>query len=235
MKSLKSMLSAAAILVAGITANAQTADDIIAKHIDAIGGKDKLSQVTSMVTESSVTVMGNEAPATTTLLVGKGYKNEMEANGQKIVQAVTDKSGWAINPFAGGTDAAAMPDDQYKGMKGQIYLDPFLDYAAHGSKVELKGTDGGAYKIVLTNSDNDVTTYYIDTATYFITKVTRTVNVMGNDAEVTFTFGDHKKTDFGNVVPYTMGIDYGQFQLSYAVKKVTVNGTVDPAVFDMPK
>ena len=229
------MLSAATVLVASVTIHAQTADDIINKHLDAIGGKDKLEQITSMVTESSVNVMGNDAPATTTLLTGKGYKIEMEANGQKVVQTITDKGGWAINPFQGSASATAMPDDQYKGMEGTIYVDPFLDYAAHGSKVELKGIDGGAYKIVLTNKDNIVSTYYIDQTTYYLTKLTRTVNVMGNDAEVTSSFSDQRKTDFGITVPYAMGIDYGQFQLAYTVKKVTVNGTVDPSVFDMPK
>lgn len=235
MKSLKTILSAAVITFASITVHAQTADDVINKHLDAIGGKDKLGQVTSMVIESSVTVMGNEAPATTTLLAGKGYKTEMEINGQKLITTVTDKGGWSINPFQGGTDAQPMPDDQYKGAEGQVYVDPFLDYAAHGSKVELKGSEAGAYKIALTNKDNVVTNFYIDSATYYISKLTRTVNVQGNDVEVTFTFSDQKKADFGLVIPYTMGIDYGQFQLSYAVKKVTINGDIDPKAFDMPK
>src|SRR5580658_10209310 len=134
MKTLKSILSAAVILAASITVHAQTADDIINKHLDAVGGKDLLGQVKSFVLENSVNAMGADNPATTTFVTGKGYKTEMEINGQKLITTVTDKGGWVINPFQGGTDAQTMPDDQYKGSEGQIYVDPFLDYSAHGSK-----------------------------------------------------------------------------------------------------
>ena len=37
------------------------------------------------------------------------------------------------------------------------------------------------------------------------------------------------------MVPYGIGLDLGQFQLSTTVKKVEVNKTIDPAIFAMPK
>lgn len=236
MKSLKSMLSVAAILVAGIAAKAQTADDIIAKHLDAVGGKDKLAGVTSMVTEVTVSSQMGESSATSTLLVGKGYKNEMDMNGQKIVQAITDKSGWAINPFAGGSDAQAMPDEQYKSMTGLLYVDPFLDYAAQGAKVELQGTEGDDYKILYTNKDNVATTYYVNKNTYMLDKLSRNMSMMGQDLEMTMSFSDYQKTDYGISVANGIETAYGtMFSMTMKVKKITVNGTVDPATFDMPK
>ncbi len=236
MKSIKSFLSVAALVIAGVAAKAQTADDVIAKHLDAIGGKDKLNQITSVVYTGSVTVMGNDGPSTITLVPGKGYKSVTSINGQDLVQTITDKGGWMINPFQGGTDAQAMPDDQYKGSETQLFVDPFLDYAAHGSKVELKGTEGGAYKIVLTNKDGIATTYYIDTTTYYISKAVRTMNMMGNDTELTISFSDYKKTDFGTTSAYSMEMAFGsQFSMTSTYKTITVNGTVDPKIFDMPK
>ena len=44
---------------------AQTVDEIIARHIDAIGGKEKLGQVKSLYIENTMDVMGNQAPAFT--------------------------------------------------------------------------------------------------------------------------------------------------------------------------
>ncbi len=229
------MLSAAVVLVASITVNAQTADDIINKHLDAIGGKDKLGQIKSVVIEANVNAMGNDAPSKTTILVGKGYKMEMEMMGQPVVQAVNDKGGWAMTPQTGGA-AQAIPDDQYKSSKGQLNVDPFLDYAARGGKAELKGTENGAYKIVLTSADSAATTYYIDSATYNLSKVIRTVNMMGNDIDLTVTFSDYKKIDFGIVMAYSTEIAYGSmFSMTSTVKKVTVNGDVDPKIFEMPK
>jgi hypothetical protein len=37
------------------------------------------------------------------------------------------------------------------------------------------------------------------------------------------------------MVPYGIGLDFGQFQLSIAVKKVELNKAIDPAIFALPK
>jgi len=236
MRSFKSILSVALLVVAGVAAKAQTADDIINKHLDAIGGKDKLAGVKTYVATGTTSAMGNDGASTTTFVAGKGYKTEIEIGGQKLVTTVTDKGGWMINPFQGGTDAQPIPDDQYKGNEGEIYFDPFLDYAAHGGKAELKGTEGTATKIALTNKDNSTTTYYIDNTTFYITKAVRTVNMMGNDAELTMTFSDYRKTDFGTTVAYSVEMAFGsQFSMTTTSKTVVINGDVDPKAFDMPK
>src|SRR5215472_1556238 len=82
-------------------APAPTADEVIQKYLAAVGGKDAISQVKSISTESSVQVMGNEAPSTTVIVDGVGYKSETEFNGMKIVTCYNDKGGWSVNPMAG--------------------------------------------------------------------------------------------------------------------------------------
>ena len=121
---------------------AQTVDEIISKHIEAIGGKEKLSQVKSIYSEISMEVMGNQSPVTEYILEGKGFKSEAEFNGSKIISCFTDKGGWAINPMAGATDAQAMPDELYKAGRSQIYVGgALLDYASKGNTVELVGKE----------------------------------------------------------------------------------------------
>src|SRR6187431_3080201 len=121
MKSIKFLLLAVATITVSAL-NAQTVDEIISKHTDAIGGKDKLSKVKSLYVENSVEVMGSSVPQKEYLIEGKGYKAEVEFNGSNIITCYTDKGGWTINPMAGGTDAQAMPDGLYKSGKPQIYL-----------------------------------------------------------------------------------------------------------------
>ena len=218
----------------GVAAKAQTADDIIGKYVDAVGGKDKLAQIKSVSTEATLNVMGSDNPASTTLLTGKGYRSEAEVNGSKIVQVYTDKGGWAINPFAGSTDAAPMPDDQYQLGKDELWVGgALLNYKTAGYTAELLPKDGNNYPIKIT-AGKRVTTYFIDATSNLLTKVTTTASMQGQDTNVVITYSNYQKTDFGYLSPYKIDEDLGQIQLSYTVKSVTVNKDVDPKIFDMP-
>jgi hypothetical protein len=234
MKSIKFFLLAlAAITTSSIYA--QTVDEVISKHVDAIGGKEKLSQVKSLYTENSMDVMGNTAPQKEYLIEGKGFKSELEFNGTSLVQCFTDKGAWTINPLAGGSDAQAVPDAVYKSGKVQIYIGgALIDYAAKGYKAELAGKDGGNFKIKITG-DGTESYYFIDATTYLLAKTLIKSEVMGQAVDVTTTYSDYKKTDFGIMYAYAKNIDMGMFQLIQKVEKVEVNKAIDPKIFDMPK
>jgi hypothetical protein len=224
-------------LAGAVAMQAQTADEIVSKHIAAMGGKDAISKVKSLVTESSISMMGGENPATTTILDGVGYKSEMEFNGTKIVQCVTDKGGWNINPMMGASDPTPLPEDQYKARKFDIYVGGALyDYQDRGSKVEFLGKEGDAYKIKLTTKDNIEFLYQIDANTYMLKSMVTKGDMQGQPVDITVTVSDYRKTETGFMVPYSMDMDIGgQFQFTIAVKKVELNKPIDASFFDMPK
>lgn len=234
MKTTKFFLLLLATVSFGFTAKAQTADDIIGKYVDAIGGKDKLGQIKSIYTEASVNVMGTDNPATVTVLVGKGYRSDAEVNGSKIVQCFTDKSGWSINPFTGSSDPTAMPDEQYQSGKDDIWVGgSLLNYKTAGYTAELLPKDGNNYPIKIT-AGKRVVTYFIDANTYLLNKTATTASMQGQTSDVTTTYSNYQKTDFGYLAPYKIDVDLGQFQLGYVIKSVTVNKDIDPKIFDMP-
>ncbi|MEO6546597.1 MAG: hypothetical protein ABIN94_01305 [Ferruginibacter sp.] len=240
MKNLQKVMLTLSLAVTMANVYAQTADEIITKHVDAIGGKEKLSGIKSLHLENTMQVMGNDAPSTSTLLVGKGFRNESDFNGQKLIQVVTDKGGWAVNPMAGSPEPKAITDEQFKAAKDQLTFDPFLDYATSGSKAELAGKEKlgatEAFKVNLVSKDNVTTTYFIDPATYYILKAVKKGEMMGQQMDISVSFSDYKKTDYGVTVPYASEMDFGgQFQLTSKLNKVSFNEPVDAAIFEMAK
>ncbi len=216
--------------------SAPTADEVISKYVAAIGGKEAISQVKSISLETTAQIMGNDAPVTTVIVDGVGYRMDTEFNGQKIVQCYTDKGGWSINPMGGG-EALSMPDDQYNAGKGQIDIGgPLYNFAAKGSKVELIGKEANGYKVKLTTKENVSFVYVIDSATYLVKSVTTSGQVMGQNVDITTTFSDYRKTEVGFQVPYSIDVNMGeQFSMTMTVKNVQLNKAIDPAVFEMPK
>lgn len=221
-------------LLAFSTLRAQTADDVVGKYVAAIGGKDAISSVKSLVMTGTMEVMGNEGNDTVTLVVGKGYKSVSEIGGQQFINCVTPTGGWALNPYMGATTPTAMPDEQVKALQMQLQLDPLSNYQALGYKAELIGKDTADYKIKLTGGPQEIT-YFINQTTSLIDKFTTTLSMGGQSMDITFSLSNYKKLDGGLLFPFGQSAEYPQATLNITFKTITVNSTVDPSVFAMPK
>jgi hypothetical protein len=216
---------------------AQTADEIVTKYVAALGGKDKIEQIKTVYMENTTQAMGNEGPSTISIVNGVGYKLVSEANGQSIIMVVTNKGGWQVNPFAGANKPTPLPEEMLKQSISKVDVTgPLYNYAAKGSKIELLGKEGNAFKLKITSKDSVETTVFVDATSYYMTKAITTASFMGQSMDVTSTFSDFKKTDPGVVFPYSIDISYGgQFNISTKVNKLELNKTIDPAIFVMPK
>lgn len=239
MKNHKTILLTVLLVICGAYASAQTADEIIAKYVQVIGGKDLLGKITSIYTESKMDIMGNESTQKVTVLNGKGYKSELEIMGSKIVTCITDNGGWSINPMAGSSDPTTLPDEQYKAAKEQIVVgSPFVNYAEKGYKTELLENEMigtvNAVKVKLTSPDNIATTYSFDPATGYLLKTVQQSEMQGQMVETTINFSDYRPTD-GYTIPYKVNVNIGgMFDMASTVTKVELNGAVDPAIFAKP-
>lgn len=236
MKSFKTGILALAVLFTGVAAKAQTADEIVTKHFDALGGKAKIAQIKSIRTESNFEIAGQSAPSITTVLNGKGFKNEIDFGGQKMVQVVTDKGAWMINPMAGQSAPVALPEEQAKSSRDQIFVGgPLLDYASKGYKVELAGREDvkgvNAFKLKV-SKDGTESFYYFDPTSYYLIKRVLMVDVEGQKTETATFFSNYKKTDFGYFIPYTMEIVLPQISLVSNVTKVDINQPVAETIFN---
>ncbi len=224
-------------LLGAVSLSAQTAADIVARNLAAVGGKDAISKVKSISMEMTTQMMGNEMRTTVRVLEGVASRSETEFNGGTIVQCYTDKGGWIVNPAAGINDPTPMPDDQYLRGKSQIYAGGDLyDYAAKGSKVDLLAKDANTYTVKLTTKDNLETTYVFDSSTYLVKSMNFKGKIQDQDVDVTTSFSDYRKTDAGFMTPYAMSVDFGgHYSLDITVNQFEVNKAVDPEICALPK
>ncbi len=218
---------------------AQTADDIINKHIDAIGGKDVFSKVKSVYFEGTANAMGADYPTTTTILAGKGFKTVTSVNGSDIVQCFTDTGGWSLNPLAGQSAATPLPPDMVK--KGKSSLDiggELVNFREKGFSDSLLGRedyDGvNAYKVKLSQPGIEVV-YLFDPTTYYTLKTDTKVSMDGQDITSITKYSGFKKTDIGYVVPTTLSVNNGNYDVTISYTKVEINKEVDPKIFEMPR
>jgi hypothetical protein len=240
-KTLKSFALAFIAIFCTLTVSAQTADEILSKYIQAVGGKDLLTKITSVYTESTMDVMGMQANVKTTTLNGKGTRQDVDISGSIMTTCYNDKGGWSINPMTGATTPEAMPEGQYNSGKDQIVVGaPFINYAENGYKTELVGNEAvgtvNAYKIKLTAPDGTSSFYFFDPGTSYLVKSIQMMEMQGQMIDNGITYSDYRQVE-GYAVPYKMEMNIagGQFQMAMTVSKVELNKPVDETIFTKPQ
>jgi len=241
MKSLKlfSLFVATAFSLA--TVKAQTADEIVNKHVEAIGGLENWKKITSIVQTGAMTVQGMNIDVIRTVVNAKGSRQDINIMGMSNYVIVTPTAGWSYMPIQQKTEVEPMTEEQVK--EGQDELDvqgSLVDFKAKGSTVELLGKediDGTeCFKIKLTKKNGNVETYFIDPKTYYVVKTTQVKKADGQEAEVAISFSNFQKLPEGIVVPMTTTVPLGPgMNADFTVAKVEVNKAIDDSVFKPTK
>jgi hypothetical protein len=241
MKTLKmaAFLIAAAVSVTSV--KAQTADEIINKHVAAIGGADAWKKVTSMVQTGTMSVQGMSLDVVNTVLHMKGMRNDITAMGTANYQIMTQTEGWRFFPVQGQQAPEPVTADEVK--EGQDALDAqglLVDYKAKGHTAEFLGkedVDGTeCLKLKVTMKGGKVITYFFDPATYYAVKSVTTAKANGQEAELTTTMTNYQKTPEGLVIPMTVTIPFSPaMSLEFNIAKVEINKVIDESIFKVSK
>jgi len=241
MKKIQFLLQAIIALFCISSVSAQSAEEIITKYMNAIGGQDQVNKVSSVYMEGTMDAMGNEGSFKTTLLNGKGFKQEVDLMGSLITMCYTDNMGWQINPMTGNNSAEKMPDTQYQSGKDQIYAGGLFvnDYLGKGYKIELAGQENvgpvSAHKINVISPENVESFYFFDPESGYLIKMVQKGDMMGQSMDIILTYSNYQKPENGFAMPYTFETNYGgQFSLTAKINKVEVNLPVESAIFVMP-
>lgn len=236
MKNVRFSIMAIAMLFASfITAKAQTADEIIQKHITAIGGADNWKKISTFKMTGSSNANGTEIPMTITCVQGKGMRVDISINGMNNYQIFTTKNGWMYFPIQGQTKPEAMTDDMVKQAQDGLDMQgPLVDYKAKGNKVAYLGKDDvegtECFKLKVTYPSGKETTMFIDASNYYHIRSVEKIKANGKEMEQTVSYSNYQKLPEGIVFPMT--IDQGMGAMN--IKNVEINKPVGDDIF-VPK
>ncbi len=233
MKLLKSVLTGVLVVSAIAGLHAQTADEVINKHLDAIGGKEKLLALNSVIMDASMNVQGTDIAVKMTELHNKGQRVDITAMGMTGYVIQTPTEGWKFLPFQGQAKPEATPVETVKEISDALDIQSsLLNYKDKGHQVELLGKEDvegtEAFKLKLKMKNGLEQTIFFDPTTYYIIKTITKSKATGQEVEQAQTFSNYKKLDSGYVFPFSM-TGFGPAELN--ISKIEVNPAIDEKLF----
>lgn len=225
----------------GLTAQAQTADEIIQKHIQARGGLQKLKAVKSIKATGKILPagLGQEIPITLQQKRPHSFRLDATFQGQSLTQVYDGEAGWKIDPFQGSSEPEKMAGDELKDAIEQADLDgPLVDYKAKGHTVELVGKEdlegSPVYKLKVSLKNGDMRYVYLDADNYLELKVTSKRKTPGGEIEVDSYPGNYKPVN-GIMFPFSIEQKVkGQTTAQITIDKYEIDAAIDDAIFKMP-
>jgi hypothetical protein len=218
-------------------------DEIIAAHLEARGGKDRIQALRSIRETGTMTASdGRTAHVVREILRPGLFRLEFSYQGTTSVFAHDGKAGWQIAPLQGQFEPQAMPPeaDAAGGADQRDIEGPLVDWREKGHVVELVGRESIAgaevdkLKVVLRGG---VVRYdYVDVASHMVVRSDVPRVVRGHREMLLSTFSDFRKVS-GIVFPHHIEIhvkDRPQI-LKIAVERIELDPKLDPASFQMPR
>lgn len=211
---------------------AQTADEVISKHIEARGGIDKIKSLQSLSMEATMSIQGMDIPIKIFGQNKKAFKVEMIVMDNMGYQLLTDTKGWTFLPFQGHTEPQEMKKEDVEAAQGQLDIQgALIDYKAKGSKAEYANKetiDGKSYHVIkLTKANGLPVTFYLDDK-YYIYKKTETVKINGEDVQQSVVYHSYEKTPDGYVYASAWTSANGG---EMKVLKYEPNSKIDDSIF----
>ena len=213
-------------------AGAQTVDEIVAKNITAMGGREKLASLQTVKMEGNLTVQGTDISMVIVKKHMVGMRADISVMGTENYQIITPQKGTMFMPMQGMTEPTPIPDEQLKSAKLQLDLQgPLMDYQQKGTTIEMAGkekVDGeDCYHLKLTYKNGITSDYYISATTYYIIKTSGKRIINGEEMDVTTSYSNYKQNADGYWFAYTTVNMQGQTDFS----KIDTNVPVDEGIF----
>lgn len=233
----------ALLLAVSGAASAITAEELIAKNLEAKGGRDAIKAIESLRSTGKLSFTGDfSVDLALDTIVRRAGKVRQEASlqGMTSVQAYDGTEGWQIQPFGGRKDPEKLSADDSKSLIDDADIDgPLVDWQAKGSTIAYLGTedvDGtAAHKLKVSEKDGDVKYFYFDPDYFLEIRTVTQRKVRGSEQAFESDLGNYEKVA-GVYMPFSIesGPKGAPKQQKITLEKVEVNVPVDDAKFAFP-
>ncbi|MBL7855723.1 MAG: outer membrane lipoprotein-sorting protein [Cyclobacteriaceae bacterium] len=243
------LLVFALALVAGV-AQAQTADEILAKYFENTGGIDKWKALQGIKVAAKANQGGMEFPVEMVFMKDGRQFTKYTIQGKEIKQGVYDGSTlWSLNFMTQKAEKSdAESTENFKANIGSEYPFVFLNLKEKGHKVELlgkeqvEGTD--CFKLKLTKNpikvdgkpEESVEFYFFDTENFVpLMMETEIKSGQGKGMVVQVKFSDFQEVK-GLMMPFSwaQGVK-GQPSSPLIISAIEPDPKVDAAAFKFPE
>lgn len=228
-------------------AAAQTVDEVIEKHLAAIGGRAALAKLQSRQMVGTITLSlptGGEVTGSVEALNAVPNKartlikldlTALGAGPMQIDQRFDGTSGYVLDSMQGDRPITG---SQLDNMKSAAFPSPFLDYQQRGASVELKGKtkvgERDAYELAVKPASGSATRQFVDAETYLPLRMVVGVEVPGMGVlDQTTDFADQRDVD-GVKIPFLLKSSSAAQSFTIVITKVDHNVTVDEKLFVKP-
>jgi hypothetical protein len=221
--------------------HSQTADELIAKNIQARGGMEKMKAIKTLRMTGRF-----EGGGGFTASVGQEnqrpdlIRETFTLQGMTQVQAYDGATGWQIQPFGGKKDPELMGEDDLRDLLLDADFDgPLVDYKEKGSTVEYLGHDvvdgDDALRLKITLKNGDIIYDYLDPDTFIEIRKEIQQFIRGSVRDRVQGLGSYKPVA-GVMCPFSIsqGPKNHPDAQTITVQKMEANVPIDPADFALP-
>ena len=222
-------------------------EEIVNAHLDALGGKEKISAVKTLKLTGTYAYNGLEhtlavyrkRPAKTRFdIEGLEMYGTSVSPGKKVVRAYDGSAAWGMgeNPKASG--AYDLPGTQAEIMAQRADFDgPLVDYLAKGNQLQLlgtadvDGTDSWHLEVTLANGKKEE--WFLHKKTYLPIKLVIKTGGQDFTKPLVWFFDDWREVE-GIMLPFFVHVEELLFSREYLIEAVEVNPELPDSLFAKP-
>jgi len=226
------------LLFSTLVSKSQTADEIINRYIQYIGGAQNWKSVSTITTTGNYNYGGVAFPYVAYSKAPNLYLYTVTFNGKSFSQAYNGQVGWRIDGFKNEKTKTILKDKQATALANEADVElesPLINYTQKGNTVELLGSDSvnglACHKLRMV-AKGDTAVYFFDKKDFsLVKKQALSKNSEMDKAPMDIFYSDYQVT--GNIrLPHKINCTTaGQRILLITVDSVKLNEPVADSLF----